>query len=160
MLNFMSKVDAEGVGIAELERTSYFRVDRAKANNSPPAKSATWRKFINVDLPNSDEVGVIIPWDFPSQDGPPSPEKAEAERKAEHVFMELLARFTLADRAVNDSSGPGNAPGVFAKEREAKMAKVGKAALADAMRRLFEAGRIKNETFGPPSRERRKIVIA
>jgi hypothetical protein len=40
------------------------------------------------------------------------------------------------------------------------MAKVGKAALADAMRRLFEAGRIKNETFGPPSRERRKIVIA
>ena len=71
MLNFMSKADAEGVGIAELERTSYFRVDRAKANNSPPAKSATWRKFINVDLPNSDEVGVIIPWEFPSQDGPP-----------------------------------------------------------------------------------------
>jgi RecA-family ATPase len=160
MLNFMSKVDAEGVGIAELERTSYFRVDRAKANNSPPAKSATWRKFINVDLPNSDEVGVIIPWEFPSHEGPPSPEKAEAERKAEHVFIELLARFTLADRAVNDSSGPGNAPGVFAKEREAKMAKVGKAALVDAMRRLFEAGRIKNETFGPPSRERRKIVIA
>jgi RecA-family ATPase len=160
MLNFMSKVDAEGVGIAELERTSYFRVDRAKANNSPPAKSATWRKFINVDLPNSDEVGVIVPWEFPSQEGPPSPEKAEAERKAEHVFMELLARFTLADRAVNDSSGPGNAPGVFAKEREAKMAKVGKAALADAMRRLFDAGRIKNETFGPPSRGRRKIVIA
>jgi RecA-family ATPase len=160
MLNFMSKVDAEGVGIAELERTSYFRVDRAKANNSPPAKSATWRKFINVDLPNSDEVGVIIPWEFPSHEGPPSPEKAEAERKAEHVFIELLARFTLADRAVNDSSGPGNAPGVFAKEREAEMAKVGKAALVDAMRRLFEAGRIKNETFGPPSRERRKIVIA
>jgi RecA-family ATPase len=160
MLNFMSKADAEGAGIAELERTSYFRVDRAKANNSPPAKSATWRKFINVDLPNSDEVGVIVPWEFPSQDGPPSPEKAEAERKAEHIFMELLARFILADRAVNDGSGHGNAPGVFAKEREAKLAKVGKTALADAMRRLFEAGRIRNETFGPPSRERRRIVIA
>jgi RecA-family ATPase len=159
MLNFMSKVDAEGVGIAELERTSYFRVDRAKANNSPPAKSATWRKFINVDLPNSDEVGVIVPWEFPSQDGPPSPEKAEAERKAEHIFVELLSRFTLADRPVNDRSGPGYAPHVFAREREAKLAKVGKAALADAMRRLFEVGKIKNEIFGPPSRERRRIVI-
>jgi hypothetical protein len=105
-------------------------------------------------------VGVIVPWEFPSQDGPPSPEKAEAERKAEHIFMELLARFILADRAVNDGSGHGNAPGVFAKEREAKLAKVGKTALADAMRRLFEAGRIRNETFGPPSRERRRIVIA
>jgi hypothetical protein len=98
--------------------------------------------------------------EFPSQDGPPSPEKAEAERKAEHIFMELLARFTLADRTINDIQGPGYAPSAFAKEREAKKAKVGKAALADAMRRLFEAGKIKNETFGPPSRERRKIVIA
>jgi hypothetical protein len=159
MLNFTSKADAEGAGIAELERTSYFRVDRAKANNSPPAKSATWRKFINVDLPNSDEVGVIVPWEFPSQDGPPSPERAEVERKAEHVFMDLLLRFTLADRVVNDRSGPANAPSLFAREREAKMAKVGKVALADAMRRLFEAGKIRNEVFGPPSRQGFKLVI-
>jgi RecA-family ATPase len=159
ILNFMSKADAEGAGIAELERTSYFRVDRAKANNSPPAKSATWRKFINVDLPNSDEVGVIIPWEFPGQ-GSATPERAEAERKAEHIFMELLTRFTLADRTVTDSPSPGYAPTVFAREREAKLAKVAKGALADAMRRLFEVGKIKNETFGPPSRERRRIVIA
>jgi RecA-family ATPase len=159
MLNFMSKVDAEGAGIAELERTSYFRVDRAKANNSPPAKSATWRKFINVDLPNSDEVGVIIPWEFPGQ-GSPTPERTEAERKAEHIFMELLTRFSLADRTVTESPSPSYAPTVFAREREAKLGKVAKGALADAMRRLFEAGKIKIETFGPPSRERRRIVIA
>jgi hypothetical protein len=159
MLNFMSKVDAEGAGIAELERTSYFRVDRAKANNSAPAKAATWRKFISVDLPNTDEVGVVVPWEFPGQ-GSPTPERAEAEQKAEHIFMELLTRFSLADRSVTDSPSPGYAPTVFAREREAKLAKVGKGALADAMRRLFEAGKIKNETFGPPSRERRRIVIA
>jgi RecA-family ATPase len=158
MLNFMSKADAEGVGIAELERTSYFRVDRAKANNSPPAKSATWRKFINVDLPNSDEVGVIIPWEFPSQDGPPSPEKAEAERKAEHVFLGLLARFTLAGRVVNDRPGPAYAPHAFAKEREAKIAKVGKAGLADAMRRLFERGQIRVEEHIQNGRQGFKIV--
>ena len=160
MLNYMPQTEAENAGIAELERTSYFRVDRVKANNAPPATSAIWRKFINVDLPNSDEVGVIVPWAFPGQDAPPSAERAEANRRAEHVFLELLARFALADRHVNDSSGPGNAPGVFAKEREAKLGKVGRAALADAMRRLFEAGKIKNETFGPLSRERRRIVIA
>jgi RecA-family ATPase len=161
LLNFMSKSDAEGAGIGELERTLYFRIDRGKANNSPPAKSATWRKFVSVDLPNSDEVGVVIPFEFPSQDAAPTPERQEAERKAEHVFLEILARFTLADRPVNDSSsGPGNAPSVFARETEAKLAKLGKAALADAMRRLFEKGEIKVETFGPPSRERRKIMIA
>jgi len=47
----------------------------------------------------------------------------------------------------------------LAREREAKLAKVGKGALADAMRRLFELGKIKIETFGPPSRERRRIII-
>src|SRR5262245_21944161 len=158
MLNFMSPADADGAGIGELERTSYFRVDRAKANNAPPAKSATWRKFVNVDLPNSDEVGVIIPWAFPGHDAPPSPEKAEAERKAEHVFMELLVRFTLAGRTVNDRAGPANAPSVFAKEREAKMAKIGKAALADAMRRLFERGQIRVEDNTQNGRQGFKIV--
>ena len=158
MLNFMPKAEAESAGIAELERTSYFRVDRVKANNAPPAKVAIWRKFINVDLPNSDEVGVIVPWAFPGQDAPPSPERAEAKRKAEHVFLELLARFTLADRLVNDRPGPANAPSVFAKEREAKLAKVGKAALADAMRRLFEAGKIRIETYGRDDRPSFKIV--
>jgi RecA-family ATPase len=160
MLNFMSKADAEGAGIAELERTSYFRVDRAKANNAPPAKAATWRKFVNVDLPNSDEVGVIVPWEFPGQDAPPTPEKAEAERKAEHIFMELLARFTLAGRFVNDGSGPSNAPSMFAKEREAKLAKVGKSALADAMRRLFEKQKIRNECYERSGRQAFKIVAA
>jgi RecA-family ATPase len=158
MLNFMSRPDAEGVGIAELERTSYFRVDRAKANNSPPAKSATWRKFINVDLPNSDEVGGHHSLGLPEPRRAPSPEKAEAERKAEHVFLGLLARFTLAGRVVNDRSGPANAANTFAKEREAKMAKVGKAALADAMRRLFEKGQIRIEEHIQNGRQGFKIV--
>jgi RecA-family ATPase len=160
MLNFMPKAEAESVGISELERTSYFRVDRVKANNAPPAKAAIWRKFVNTDLPNGDEVGVIVPWEFPGADSPPSPEKAEAERKAEYIFMELLARFTLAGRVVNDRSGPANAPSAFAKEREAKLAKVGKAALADAMRRLFEKGKIRVEDYACRGRQGFKIVAA
>jgi hypothetical protein len=47
---------------------------------------------------------------------------------------------------VNDR-GNHNAPHVFWKEREAKIAKVGKAALDAAMRRLFEKGKIRKEDY-------------
>jgi hypothetical protein len=65
MLNFMSKQDAESAGLLEMERTTHFRIDRAKANYSAPSKTAIWRKFVNVDLPNGDAVGVVVPWLFP-----------------------------------------------------------------------------------------------
>jgi RecA-family ATPase len=146
MLNFMSKQDAENAGVLEVERTTFFRIDRAKANYSAPSKQAVWRKFINVDLPNGDAVGVVVPWSFPGQDGAPSPEKLEAERKAEHVFLEVLRRLFLAGRFVGEK-GTYNAPHVIAKEREAKVAKVGKAALDAAMRRLFERGKIRIEEY-------------
>src|SRR5262249_4323536 len=109
MLNVMSPKDAESAGLMELERTNYFRIDRAKANYSGPAKTATWRQFVNVDLPNGDGVGVVTSWEFPGQEY--------------------------------------NAPHVFAKEREAKIAKVGKAALSAAMVRLFDRGKIRIEDY-------------
>ena len=151
MLNVMSPKDAENAGVMDIERTNYFRIDRAKANYSGPAKTATWRQFVNVDLPNGDGVGVVTPWLFPGQDGAPSPEKAEFERKAEHVFLEILRRLALAGRFVGER-GAHNAPHVFAKEREAKMAKVGKAALDAAMRRLFDKGKIRIEEYMKPDR--------
>jgi len=147
MLNVMSPKDAENAGLMELERTNYFRIDRAKANYSGPAKTATWRQFVNVDLPNGDGVGVVTPWLFPGQDGAAaSPQKLEAERKAEHVFLEILRRLALAGRFVGER-GNHNAPYVFAKEREAKVAKVGKAAFDAAMRRLFDKGKIRIEEY-------------
>jgi AAA domain len=110
MLNVMSAKDAENAGIMELERTNYFRIDRAKANYSGPAKTAVWRQFVNVDLPNGDGVGVVTPWLFPGQDGVPSPERLEAERKAEHVFLEILHRMTLAGRFAHER-GPSQRAG-------------------------------------------------
>jgi RecA-family ATPase len=152
LLNFMSPQDAENAGLMEIERTTYFRIDRAKANYSAPSKEATWRRFINVDLPNTDSVGVVTPWRFPDQEGAStSPEKLEAERKAEHVFLEVLRRLTLAGRFVGER-GNHNAPHIFAKEREAKMAKVGKAALDAAMRRLFDRGGIQLEEYSMSNR--------
>ena len=159
MLNLMTKTDAEGVGIPEFERASYFRVDRVKGNNAAPPSAAIWRKFVNVDLPNSDEVGVVVPWEFPGQGAAPSPEKAEAERKVEHVFLALLLRFTNEGRVVNDRPGSSNAPNLFAQEPEAKLAKVGKKPLAEAMRRLFAAGKIRVEPYGRADRPSYKIVM-
>ena len=37
VLNIMSKEDAQGLGMDEFERLSYFRTDRGKANTVPPA---------------------------------------------------------------------------------------------------------------------------
>jgi RecA-family ATPase len=143
MLNIMTPQDAENAGLMELERTNYFRIDRAKANYSGPAKKAVWRQFVNVDLPNGDAVGVVCTWLFPGQDGAASPQKAELERKGKAVFLEILRRFTASGRAVHER-GPHAAPGAFAKEREARVAKVSKAQLAHAMRQLFDEEKIRH----------------
>ena len=94
VLNRMNEKDAEAAGCGEVERLFRFRVDRAKGNYSP-AQAATWRQFINVELVNGDEVGVVAPWDFPGQ-GEQTPEKTAADKKAEDVFLQLLDKFTAS----------------------------------------------------------------
>jgi hypothetical protein len=152
VLNVMSEKDADMAGILAHERMSYIRVDKAKGNNAPPAK-AVWRRLVNVDLPNGDEVGVITPWDFPGQG-----EGSEASNKAELVYLSILERFTLAGRSVNDTSGPSYAPAAFAKEPEAQLAKVSKAALQAAQIRLFAAGKIRMEEYGAGKHRVRRIA--
>src|SRR6516165_5211879 len=153
MLNIMTPPDAENAGLMELERSNYFRIDRAKANYSGPAKKAVWRQFKNVDLPNGDAVGVVGTWLFPGQDGAASPQRTELERKVKAVFLETLRRFAETGRAVHER-GPHSAPATFAKEREAKVAKVSKAQLTHAMRQLFDEGKIRLEEFTTGHRNR------
>ena len=143
VLNTMSKTEADNAGIDDVDRRLHFRIDKGKANMAPPT-AAKWHKFVGVELPNSDNVGVATPWDFPGQ-GASSPQMAEAERAAEHVFLSLLVRLTLEGRNVSHSAGTNYAPPLFVKEPEAKVAKLSKRALEDAMRRLFVAKRIKVE---------------
>jgi hypothetical protein len=158
MLNQMTERDAEAAGIPEHERTAYFRVDKVKGNNSPAAK-AVWRRFVNVDLPNTDEVGVVVPWDFPGQ-GAPSEQMAAAEQAAENLFTQLLARFTLQGRLVSDRAGSNYAPLLFSREAEAKATKIGKEALAAAMRRLFAKNRIRVDASGKGGRHVHWIIAA
>jgi hypothetical protein len=156
VLNRMNEKDAEAAGCSEIERLSRFRVDRAKGNYSP-AQVATWRQFISVELPNGDDVGVVAPWNFPGQ-GEHTPEKAAADQKAEHVFLQLLDKFTARGANASANSGPTYAPAKFAEEREAKTARVSKAALKAAMNRLLDSGRIRAEPFGRDSRGSRRLV--
>jgi RecA-family ATPase len=147
VLNTLTRDQAREAGIEEQERAFYFRVDRGKANYLPPAKKATWRKFENVELLNGDHVGVVAVWEYPGQ-GVETPAKTTAERAAENLFMTLLARFALQGRNVSDRSGVNYAPLLFSREGEAKAAKIGKEALAGAMRRLFAKGRIRADDTG------------
>jgi RecA-family ATPase len=158
MLNHMTAKDAEAVSVPEHERTGYFRIDRVKGNNAPPCK-AVWRRFVNVELPNTDEVGVVISWDYPGQ-GTPSAEMTAADRKAEDVFIALLMRFTREGRTVSASAKGNYAPTLFSKEREAKDTQVSKAALIEAMRRLFEAKRIRVEQEEGRHRGGRLILVS
>lgn len=146
ILNRMSEKDALDLSLQEHDRARYFRVDKAKGNYSPAIK-AVWRQFINVQLPNGDDVGVIAPWNYPGQ-GEGTPEKEELERSAEYVFMQLLHRFTLQGEAVSTKKQGNYAPRIFAKESEARVARLNAILLENAMRRLLQKGKIKSEEVG------------
>jgi RecA-family ATPase len=146
VLNRMSEKIAEDVGCAEFERLDRFRVDRAKGNYSKAsAQAATWRRFVSVELLNGDDVGVVAPWTFPGQ-GEQTPARAAADQKAEHVFLQLLDKYLDRGTNVSSNNGPTHAPSKFCEEREAKTARVSKAALKAAMGRLLDGGRIVSET--------------
>jgi RecA-family ATPase len=158
VLNRMSRNDAENAGVDEIVRSAHFRVDRCKGNYSPP-QAAVWRRFINIPLPNGDDVGVVTPWDFPSQ-GVQTPEKMAADIRAERVFLQLLDKFTARGVNVSANAGPTHAPSLFSKEKEAKAEKVSKAALKAAMGRLLDAKRIRSEQTGRSDRPSYRLVVA
>jgi hypothetical protein len=164
LLNHMSEKEAEELCIPPHERMSYIRVDRGKGNYTP-GRLASWRRFVNVQLPNGgegmpgDEVGVITPYEYPGR-GAPSAQRTEGEQKADHIFLQILGRFMLEGRDVTDApTSIYFAPKLFAKEQEATLAKIGKAALEAAMRRLFSAKRIKRAESHDKSRHAMRTIV-
>jgi len=86
-------------------------------------------------------------------------ERAAADAKAEQTFLTLLDRLNRQDRNVSDKPNANNyAPTLFAAETEAKDAGIKKPALEDAMRRLFQADKIRLEPYGAPSRGLQKLT--
>jgi hypothetical protein len=87
-----------------------------------------------------------------------TPEKAAADQKAEHVFLVLLDKFTARGINLRSDSGSNYAPAKFSAEKEAKVAKVSKAALKAAMLRMLDDGRISTEPVGREDRNTHRIV--
>lgn len=90
--------------------------------------------------------------------GPSMFDRIAVENRAEEVFLRLLADFSLQGRDVSPNVSNTYAPTVFAKQPEA--GGIAKRAFERAMNSLFQAGKIRVEKFGPPSKQRTRIVAA
>ena len=86
-------------------------------------------------------------------------ERAAREMEIDGIFLDLLRTFEAQNRLVSDKAGRNYAPAVFAQEDVARKAGVTSKALADAMRRLFTAGKIWNEPCGRMDRGQSRIVL-
>jgi hypothetical protein len=60
----MSGSEAKALGIPDLERNRYVRLDDAKTNQFLASGQAKWFKRASVDLPNGEQVGVLEPVDL------------------------------------------------------------------------------------------------
>jgi RecA-family ATPase len=99
--------------------------------------------------------GLFLP-----EAGMSSLDKIARQQAADEAFLALLARYERDGRNVSDKpTSNAYAPTAFGKEKEAKAAKLSKAELDDAMRRLFEAGKIHVETYGRPSRPYSRLAV-
>lgn len=95
--------------------------------------------------------GVFVPVTQPS-----SLEKFATEKQAEHVFLDLLDRFTQQGQRVGPNKSSNYAPTKFAAHPEANGC--GKTTLAAAMQRLLDVGTIRVEQTGSPARLRSLLV--
>jgi hypothetical protein len=92
------------------------------------------------------------------QGSAPAPAQAAAEAAAEHAYLDCLDMATAQGRNVFPGTGKGYAPGIFADMPEAKAKGINKRGLAAAQERLFSAGMIWSEPFGPPGRGSRRVA--
>jgi RecA-family ATPase len=77
--------------------------------------------------------------------------------EAEDAFLDLVGRYGAEGRAVSATPGPNYAPTMFARDPRGKGTT--KRAFTTAMNRLFQAGKIATEQFGPPSKRRTRLVL-
>jgi RecA-family ATPase len=89
--------------------------------------------------------------------GQTAPYRAAAELRLDDLFMRLLEERNAQGRWVTPSKAAGYAPKEFAIMPGAEGCTA--AALANAMERLLTAKRIIVETFGPPSKQRQRLVV-
>jgi RecA-family ATPase len=87
---------------------------------------------------------------------PGATRNVEIETATDELFLLLLSKAASRGQDLSPSRSPSYAPTVLARWPGSKG--TSKAALERAMHRLLEAGKIRVETFGPPSKLRHRLV--
>jgi hypothetical protein len=64
IINRMSPKEADDLGLSRVDRRSYFRIEKPKANYTAP-EDAAWCHVVPVNIDNGDIVGVPEPWTYP-----------------------------------------------------------------------------------------------
>src|SRR5262249_4404286 len=95
---------------------------------------------------------------FVRVNGPVGLDKLAADQKADDILLTLLCKFTREGRDVSPNPGVTFAPAIFSKDADAR--DLTKDSLRAAMDRLLKDGKIRIETFGPPSRQRKRLILA
>jgi hypothetical protein len=65
VLNVMGEAEAARVGVDQMKRRSYVRIDDGKTNLTPPAAAAEWFRLVGVELGNGDNVQTVVRWTPP-----------------------------------------------------------------------------------------------
>lgn len=65
IINRVSEDEAIRLGVPRHEARGIFRVDDGKANLSPPATAAVYRKMEGVQIANGEWIGVAVPFQLP-----------------------------------------------------------------------------------------------
>ena len=92
-------------------------------------------------------------------EGTASPiQRAAQDAQADEKFLELLGRFTRLGIDVGPSTGQNYAPKVFAEASDS--GGYTSRGFATIMHRLLHHGRVQIEEHGPPSKRRKRLVIA
>jgi RecA-family ATPase len=121
-------------------------------------------RVIEVMKSNYGPVGetITVRWKegvFVPTAGMSTLDKLAAEQKADESFYGNVVQFTQQGRNVSHKpTANAYAPTEFAKEKEAKEAGIKKTDFEAAMRRLLTAGKIRVESYGPPSRGWTRLV--
>jgi RecA-family ATPase len=99
------------------------------------------------------ERGVFVP-----EGSAGAPQQAAAQNKIDQLFIQLLEQRNAQGRWVTPNKAAGYAPKEFATMPGAEGTTSD--AFAKAMERLIAANRIIVETFGSPSRQRQRLIMA
>lgn len=125
------------------------------------AEDGTVGRVLEMKKSNYGPVGdpVKLRWEdgsFVMASSAPAPQQAAAHAGAEHRYLECLDAMTAQGRHVCPGKGRGYAPKEFAEMQQANGMTA--RAFQAAQERLFAAGIIEVVSYGPPSRNAKRIA--